>query len=74
MAHGSSLDACTRMAIGGQPRNNNDFYDILQRTPYLSTIQLNEYDKKYEIAGSPILPLKHSVNSEYDHQIVHRYS
>ncbi|KAE9553870.1 hypothetical protein FO519_002911 [Halicephalobus sp. NKZ332] len=74
VAHGSSLDACTRLAVGGQPRNNNDFYDILQRTPYLSTIQLNEYEKKYEIAGSPIPPLKHSINNEYDHQVIHRYS
>uniref|UniRef100_A0AC34Q1U8 Phosphoglycerate mutase n=1 Tax=Panagrolaimus sp. JU765 TaxID=591449 RepID=A0AC34Q1U8_9BILA len=73
VAHGSSLDACTRLIVGGQPRSNNDFYDILQKTPYLSTIQLDEYDKKCEIVGSPVPPLKHSVNNEYDHRIVNRY-
>lgn len=74
VGHGSSLDACTRLITGGQSRNTNDFYDILQRTPYLSTIQLNDNEKKYEIAGSPIPPLKHSVNNEYDFKIVHKYA
>uniref|UniRef100_A0A7E4VL94 Protein UBASH3A-like protein n=1 Tax=Panagrellus redivivus TaxID=6233 RepID=A0A7E4VL94_PANRE len=72
VAHGSSLDACSRMLTGGQTRSVNDFYDILQRTPYLSTLQINEVDKRYDIVGSPIPPLKHSVNNEYDHQIVYR--
>uniref|UniRef100_A0AC34GB33 Phosphoglycerate mutase n=1 Tax=Panagrolaimus sp. ES5 TaxID=591445 RepID=A0AC34GB33_9BILA len=74
VGHGSSLDACTRLVTGGQNRNTNDFYDILQRTPYLSTIQLNDNEKKYEIVGSPIPPLKHSVNNEYDFKIVHKYA
>jgi len=35
IAHGASLDTCTRQLLGHEPRSQAEFYDVLHSTPYL---------------------------------------
>jgi ubiquitin-associated SH3 domain-containing protein len=67
VAHGASLDTCTRQLSGKPPRSGDSFFDILQRTPYLSTVEAEETASgHFEILGSPVPSLAHSANSAYD--------
>jgi len=71
VAHGCSLDACTRQLCGGEPLETSDFYRILHRTPYLACAQAEELiPKKWRVTGSPILPLQHQPNASYDWKVI----
>jgi len=69
VAHGASLDTCTRELTGGAPRESNDFFHILHRTPYLACIETSEDSRgAWSIVGSPILPMQHQQNTCYDYR------
>lgn len=71
VAHGASLDTCTRQICGNAPRSGDSFFDILQQTPYLSTAEAAETSNgRFELLGSPVPSLAHSANSAYDSTIL----
>ncbi|KAH7703823.1 Protein T07F12.1, partial [Aphelenchoides avenae] len=71
VAHGASLDTCTRQICGNAPRSGDSFFDILQQTPYLSTVEASETSNgRFELVGSAVPSLAHSSNSAYDPTIL----
>lgn len=71
VAHGASLDTCTRQLCGDVPRSNEEFFEIVQKTPYLSSIEARQSGAdQWEIVGSPVPPLAHSANSAYESQVL----
>ncbi|PAV64201.1 hypothetical protein WR25_22023 [Diploscapter pachys] len=69
VAHGASLDTCTRQLTGGMPRMSDEFYYLLQNTPYLASTQIVEkYDGSFQHATNSIQTLTHGDNYPYDAQ------
>uniref|UniRef100_A0A1I8A4H2 Protein UBASH3A-like protein n=1 Tax=Steinernema glaseri TaxID=37863 RepID=A0A1I8A4H2_9BILA len=67
VAHGASLDTLTRGLYGAPPRSNDEFFFILQHTPYLACTEARESsDGHWRVVGSPIPPLHHAANAAYD--------
>ena len=54
VAHGASLDTCTRQITGAEPRSQSDFYDVLHNTPYLC--ELKRLLNPTPIVFQPVLP------------------
>uniref|UniRef100_F1L2L0 Protein UBASH3A homolog n=2 Tax=Ascaris TaxID=6251 RepID=F1L2L0_ASCSU len=71
VAHAASLDTITRQLCGGLPRNQDDFFYCIQQTPYLACSQAVEQPNKlWRIASSPIPPLTHASNTSYNSKIL----
>uniref|UniRef100_A0A914WLS5 Uncharacterized protein n=1 Tax=Plectus sambesii TaxID=2011161 RepID=A0A914WLS5_9BILA len=72
VAHGASLETCTRQLTGQQPRETPEFFSILHRTPYLACAQAVEEagSSKWAVAESPILPFQHQQNAAYDWRLL----
>lgn len=71
VAHGASLETCSRQLCREEVPSQNDFYRILHATPYLANVRLKETDKDdgwYRV-GSAVLPLQHSSNSAYNFRV-----
>uniref|UniRef100_A0A0K0D4U7 Protein UBASH3A-like protein n=1 Tax=Angiostrongylus cantonensis TaxID=6313 RepID=A0A0K0D4U7_ANGCA len=66
VAHGASLETCTRQLCGSCPRPIEQFFYLLQNTPYLACVKVTEAQSLWRITDSPIAPLTHSMNSSYD--------
>ncbi|CAD6185102.1 unnamed protein product [Caenorhabditis auriculariae] len=80
VAHGASLETCTRMLCGGAIRPAEDFYYLLQNTPYLACIEMTDQEPEnsatssrsqyppqgWTITGSPIPTFTHAFNTAYD--------
>ncbi|CAI2356849.1 unnamed protein product [Caenorhabditis sp. 36 PRJEB53466] len=66
VAHGASLETCTRQLVGGDIRSTDDFYYLLQNTPYLSCVELNSREGLWRLAGSPIPSFSHTYNRTFD--------
>uniref|UniRef100_A0A915JJE1 Uncharacterized protein n=1 Tax=Romanomermis culicivorax TaxID=13658 RepID=A0A915JJE1_ROMCU len=74
IAHGASLDTCTRQLTGGSPRNQQDFYAILHQTPYLALAAAREdyVTKAWKLCEPPIHPFQHQGNASYDWTQLHQ--
>ncbi|KJH40640.1 phosphoglycerate mutase family protein [Dictyocaulus viviparus] len=66
VAHGASLDTCTRQLCGADPRSIEQFFYLLQNTPYLACVGVTEVQSQWKITDSPIAPLTHSMNASYN--------
>lgn len=68
VAHGASLDTCTRQLSNLAPRNEKDFYSILHQTPYLALANCREdaKTKQWQLCDPPIYPFQHQGNAPYD--------
>lgn len=68
VAHGASLDACTRQLVGHPVRSQKDFYTILHQTPYLALTCCREdpHTSKWSLCDPPIYPFQHQGNAPYD--------
>ncbi len=86
VAHGASLETCSRQLVGGQPRTQHQFYMILHRTPYLGCAALEESPSASETAAPadaaaaatplwrisepPIFPFQHQANESYNWRVL----
>lgn len=72
VAHGASLDTCTRQLIGESPRNQQEFYTILHQTPYLAVAASQEdfQTKQWRLTDPPICPFQHQGNASYDWRLL----
>jgi len=72
VAHGASLDTCTRQVCGGAPRSQQDFYAILHQTPYLAMAAAAEDvgSRTFRVTEPPILPFQHQGNASYDWRLL----
>ncbi|PIC18242.1 hypothetical protein B9Z55_024204 [Caenorhabditis nigoni] len=66
VAHGASLETCTRQLVGGDIRSTDDFYYLLQNTPYLSCVELSSREGLWRLVGSPIPSFSHTYNRTFD--------
>ncbi|CAL2049990.1 unnamed protein product [Caenorhabditis brenneri] len=66
VAHGASLEACTRQLVGGDIRSTDDFYYLLHNTPYLACVELNSREGLWRLVGSPIPSFSHTFNRTFD--------
>ncbi|CCD70850.1 Steroid-phosphate phosphatase [Caenorhabditis elegans] len=66
VAHGASLETCTRQLVGGDIRSTDDFYYLLQNTPYLSCVEVNSREGLWRLVGSPIPSFSHTYNRTFD--------
>ncbi|VDO93995.1 unnamed protein product, partial [Heligmosomoides polygyrus] len=51
---------------GGEPRPTDQFFHLLQNTPYLACVQITENQNSWKFTETPIAPLTHSMNASYD--------
>ncbi|CAI5455446.1 unnamed protein product [Caenorhabditis angaria] len=68
VAHGASLETCTRQLVGGEIRNSDDFYYLVQNTPYLACIEISGGSRNgsWNLSGSPIPSFSHTYNRPFD--------
>lgn len=72
VAHGASLDTCTRQLVEAPPRNQQEFYTILHQTPYLAVAAAHEDNqtRQWKLMDPPIHPFQHQGNASYDWRLL----
>ncbi|CAB3411652.1 unnamed protein product [Caenorhabditis bovis] len=66
VGHGATLETCTRQLVGADIRSSDDFYYLVQNTPYLACIEAASRNGLWNLVGSPIPPFSHTFNRSFE--------
>lgn len=66
VAHGFSLDTCSRQLTGCKPRTWEELEKLSSEIPFCSVIKMQRRNDRWEVVEAPIPPLDHLQNSKFD--------
>lgn len=73
VAHGSSLDTCSRQLIGSEAREGDIIGRLLYEVPYCGMIKLQQENNEWKIVASDVLGVSHTSNREFDFKVLQNF-
>lgn len=73
VAHGSTLDCCSRLLTGGKSRTEDDILQIIDQIPYCSVAKIQNRNDKWRLVNSRILSVTHSANKPFDVDVLRKF-
>jgi ubiquitin-associated and SH3 domain-containing protein len=70
VAHGISLESCTRKLIGKESRTKSGIFDVGKKTPFLGAAAVKQTGEHFQLIDPPCLTLTHTSCAKFDWRIL----
>jgi ubiquitin-associated and SH3 domain-containing protein len=72
IGHATTLDTCTRLLLGREPRLSSSMSHVMQKVPYCSmaVVEYNDETLQWQLIEPPCHPITNTHNQRFDWNIL----